>query len=210
MTQKGLAPILIVLILAFLVGGYLVYTNYKLPVFDRTNNRTKTTPSQTTQSSSSSNQTGNWKTYTHSDFIFKYPPELKEAKDCRGSGSGICFQSPEFDPTEGDFIAGTNKGQVLMISADSGNINNIADLHCEERNLYYANSCFYSTINNKSVLHLQGGIKENDKFIVTNELLYVQVDPNKIIQIGFFNSQEDAENQRKIFDQILSTFKFLD
>lgn len=72
--QKGVAPILIVLLIAVLgIGGYFVYQNYS----------TKTTPTPTPYStpqpsSSSTDETANWKTYENSKYGFsiKYPPEL--------------------------------------------------------------------------------------------------------------------------------------
>lgn len=88
--SKGFAPIFIVFILTIItvLGGVLVYTNYKSPVFDRTNNRTKSTPiPQTTQSpqpafipspaaSASSaletTDTSNWKVYRNDKYGFQY------------------------------------------------------------------------------------------------------------------------------------------
>lgn len=69
--EAGLAPILIAILIALGVGGYLVYTNYS-------NNRTKVTE-QTAQPSpvSTTDEIANWKTYTNAvyNFSFVYPQD---------------------------------------------------------------------------------------------------------------------------------------
>ena len=78
MNQKG-HVLLVVLLIAVAIGGYLLYTNYS-------NNRSKVTTSvvqQTTQPSPSpSDETANWKTYTNTKygFSFKYPSNLVVAE----------------------------------------------------------------------------------------------------------------------------------
>lgn len=66
MTQKGLVPILIVLILAALVGGYLVYQKQAKPT-------SYTQP--TIQPSPTADPTANWKTYKDSEigYMLEYP-----------------------------------------------------------------------------------------------------------------------------------------
>ncbi|MDP3974264.1 MAG: hypothetical protein Q8P92_05535 [Candidatus Daviesbacteria bacterium] len=79
MKQKGLAPILIVLLIAAAIGGYLIYAG-KI-------NLNKPTPQQTIQPSTTSDaspaptgavETANWKTYTNKEYRiqFKYPADL--------------------------------------------------------------------------------------------------------------------------------------
>lgn len=89
LNQKGLAPILIVLLIAVAagIGGYLFYTNYA-------QDRTKLTPPQTIQEttqttlqpspnptatnfgSTSSAEIANWKTYEGKNFLISYPDNL--------------------------------------------------------------------------------------------------------------------------------------
>ncbi len=79
MSQKGFAPILILIIIAVLIGGYLIYQNSQ--------NQSKTIPLPTPQltstptatpESTNSAETTNWKTYTNTDygFSFQYPSSL--------------------------------------------------------------------------------------------------------------------------------------
>ena len=70
MNQKGLAPILIVLILAVaLIGGYLIYQNQPKSI---------SSPQPTTQSSPTSDETVNWETYTDEFYQFNYPTHWKQ------------------------------------------------------------------------------------------------------------------------------------
>ena len=64
--QKGLAPILIVILIALAVGGYLYYQKQNKPT---------SVPQQNTQSSPTSNETIIWKTYKDSEigFMINYP-----------------------------------------------------------------------------------------------------------------------------------------
>ena len=70
--QKGVAPILIVFLIAILaVGGYFVYQNKTKPVPQNQPVTSQSTPTP------ASDETANWKTYKDSEtgFSFKYPGE---------------------------------------------------------------------------------------------------------------------------------------
>ena len=76
MSQKGLAPILIVLIIAALVGGYLIYQNQPKPT-PPSQPTTQPSPTPTTKPvPNGAAETANWKTYKNSNLglEFKYPP----------------------------------------------------------------------------------------------------------------------------------------
>lgn len=67
MKEKGLAPIIIVLLIALGIGGYLVYQN-----------QNKTTPIPPQQTEQAIDKTANWKLYTNKTYGYsiKYPPEF--------------------------------------------------------------------------------------------------------------------------------------
>lgn len=96
--QKGLVPVLIVIILAVLmVGGYLVYQNeirsdpypplnYQWAQLSNPKPKLSPSPFDVTHESTTSGETANWKTYTHDELgiTFSYPSEwgdIKEEKD---------------------------------------------------------------------------------------------------------------------------------
>lgn len=62
MNQKGLAPILIVLLIAAAVGGYLVYSG-KVDLNQKLTPAYRRPPDATTMSKSQNDETANWKTY---------------------------------------------------------------------------------------------------------------------------------------------------
>lgn len=83
--QKGLVPLLIIIILAALVGGYLVYQNQTKPTSQPV---PQTTPSPsdaspatgaggTSGAPNGDAETTNWKVYTNTEYkySFRYPPE---------------------------------------------------------------------------------------------------------------------------------------
>lgn len=76
--QSGLAPILIVILIALAVGGYFVYTNYSnlSRVISRDNQTKSTQSGQTTQTPTpTSDSVVDWKTYTNIELAYsiKYP-----------------------------------------------------------------------------------------------------------------------------------------
>lgn len=70
--QKGFAPILIILLIALAIGGYLFYSD-KIPLPQTTS---PLSPSAS-QEPNGSLETANWKTYTNTkyNFSFKYPSD---------------------------------------------------------------------------------------------------------------------------------------
>ncbi|MBI2330306.1 hypothetical protein HYU94_02870 [Candidatus Daviesbacteria bacterium] len=72
--QKGLTPILIVLLIALAIGGYFIYQKQTKPIFIP-----QPSPSPVTTSvASSSAETATWKTYINEDghYSIKYPSKI--------------------------------------------------------------------------------------------------------------------------------------
>ena len=92
--QKGLSPIAVVLIIAILLVGYLVYQN-----------QTKITQTPSAQSSTSNNEMATWKTFIKNDLTLKYPPNW-EANEFI---SEVAFTSGEQDKSKVYNIIGINK-----------------------------------------------------------------------------------------------------
>ncbi len=83
MFQKGLASILIVLLIAAAVGGYLVYSG-KISLPQK--QVTQTSKSDASPAPTGVDETANWKTYTNTKYGYsvKYPPDWSS-----GDGSFI-------------------------------------------------------------------------------------------------------------------------
>lgn len=121
MSQKGLAPIVIVVLIALGIGGYLVYQ-------DKVSNPSviNATPLPTVYPST--DETTNWKTHTNTKYSLEYPDNwiIKEA----GSGNQIRLFPPNTDP-EGIgykiWILVLNKNKGVNISDPVGAKEQIAN-----------------------------------------------------------------------------------
>lgn len=202
MNQKGLAPILIVLILAFLVGGYLVYQKQPKPT------PSPSAPSTTsyTPQPSPVNETANWKIYTSNKyrFSFKYNPDWKLTEQTNGA-----------DVTNNTTTVGLNHYFDISIKV-SDNINHKT---AEE----FINSSNITTASNVSKNPFSGSKKYTNGFINgiianwsngdDNLVEVVHATEIKIYEFKLLAGPNTGtlpnEEDQKIFDQILSTFKFL-
>ncbi len=199
--QKGLAPILIVLIVAALVGGYLIYTNYS-------NNRIKTvsqhqvSTSQTPQpipQASSSAETSNWKTYTNSQdkYMFNNPSnwKLKEEPIAKGESRTV-FLYTGSTVLDKDY-------QVVIIHVNDNSDN----LSIEDYVKKYRGDLGYSYTNlvvdnlPAKETALVGECDNNDTGIFIKKAI-------KIYEIIWGGCRGKKVN-RDIFNEFLSTFKFL-
>lgn len=90
--EAGLAPILIVVVITLAIGGYFIYNSYSKPKQIACTKEAKICPDGSSvgrvgpkcefslcpsseSTSSTSEETANWKTYTSADFTFKYPSD---------------------------------------------------------------------------------------------------------------------------------------
>lgn len=71
--QKGLAPILIILLIALGIGGYLIYQKQTKPVAVPQQTSEPTPVSASNSKSTNSAETANWKTYDNSKLSISYP-----------------------------------------------------------------------------------------------------------------------------------------
>lgn len=202
--KKGFAPIIILLgitIIAVLVGGVLVYTNYS-------NNQSKLNPQPTP--TSTSDETANWKTYTNKKygFSFKYPSNWVENEGKIEEKLGV-----------NGVNALTQKGIAVEVYENSGKLSALEFLDTifykdyNEEGLkglkeiymkqYQENSYLEPiAIDGKSATYIeQLTIPSGSK----GSGVWVAVKNN-----GFFLRGYPTEGTDEIFKQILSTVKFLD
>lgn len=191
----------VILLLAIVGGAYLLGTK---------NNNSKTvsqiTPTATATPTPTSDPTANWKTYTNPKYGYsiKYPADWIEQVKCRGGiavDDYICFKSPDFTEdqqpniTSGGLI--TIDGNSQGSSFTAGSIDNF----CQSRPLVTILECTQIKVDNISAIKRVGndqyediGIIKNGKFIISIRVEYTTSSKTQIL---------------KQFDQILSTFKFI-
>ena len=192
--QKGLAPILIVILIALAVGGYLVYQNQSKSVSPV---KTDTSPAPTgaTETANPDSIGANWKTYTNTQhgYSLKYPTTWDKL-ECDSKSLLIAILGPEVASTCATDAPGPLRITVTDgIKDPMGNIDpsfNVVD---------------------KNTINIDGE---------TGEWVYVEkVKPSpgadKIILVAVihagktytFNLSEVEEQEN--LNQILSTFKFI-
>jgi len=202
MTQKGLAPILIVLILAALVGGFLVYQNQSKPASVPT--------TLVTQPSPTPDETANWKTYKSAcGFSLQYPTDyqiLEQTPDCL---------SPLHSDYGGEIIK-----EGMLISSDNRktmiltilvNIKPKTQNFSEVINMYYKQ--YFSTEEERKVININGlqAVKSKvSKYVqgdnTPGDGQYVLIKKDEKLYLFMISTDE---GRLDIWDQILSTFKFL-
>lgn len=137
--------------------------------------------------------TAGWKTYSNTlaKFEIKYPAEWKE-KTSPSSGLPVFYSA---DEKEVLFYNFGPKGGMSM--------ENTIDNFCKGRHMKEVRRLF---LDNFPAVYCQDPTLDPNR--IFNQVL-VQKDDFQIEINGDF-AREDSENSLKIFDQILSTFKFLD
>lgn len=216
--QKGLAPILIVFLIAAAVGGYLVYTNYS-------NNRNKivsqqtvqSTPVPTSQNESSSSaasgapngaaETVNWKVQKGEYYEFKYPDSWvpKPAEFYRilsfgpNNNRNIWWVIDEnTHNNRPETLANGALGSLELLSRESITINQHPAIIQETKN--------------KIGIRIEAYIGE----VQSMENFFPEDGGPRLTKgtMSIFMEVRETDNtilneNRKIFNQILSTFKFI-
>lgn len=171
--QKGLAPILVVLLIVLAVGGYLLYQKQFKPAF---------TP-QSPPSPIASDETANWKTYTNNKYkySFKYPPSWISNEAALGDIVNFRFEGK--DSQYYFFVGSGGRGgpEADGIKGDNPKYGNVS----YSRRMWIKNDTPF--------------------FIVALPDKPYSVGGN--IEINF--PLTEADYYTKTFDQILSTFRFL-
>lgn len=199
MKQKGLAPILIVVLIAVALGGYLIYSQQTKPTPPLPKPAiVPQTPQATPVPSPIPNETTNWKTYTNTKegYSVGYPKEVSLEEDPYGYGIWLDEQilisvsqkswrnckgnCPTIDSIE-DIKIGNY--QAKRIQGRQGNMigspGKFQIIEIENRGKFYT-------------LRLQAIKKDNIPLSET-------ADPNT----------EISKDETNLFNQILSTFKFI-
>lgn len=198
-TERGFTPmvrlrspqVLIVIIVAVLaVGGYFVYTSLR---GGSETSDVAISPSPTPQPSPSpsdetvyteATRSANWKTYTHSNFTFKYPDNwYPENNPNYPGGNNVSFF---LVGTKADHGYGDHKGNEIFSFEFSEDDRSLEELKRE----YYQNA-----------VELMVGGKPAIK--TSFNLLIVKPSQNKNLNIA-----GGIEAAKSYLDQILSTFRF--
>lgn len=184
MRQKGLAPIVIVLIIAAVLGGYFIYQNQ---------NKSSTLPQQTSQSTpDSTHKAVDLKKYINSDYGFEisYPADWTIKEDNQGDFIPLTmrFKAPKSDSLVDIMITNQSleewKRTYRYEIMDDTQFNGMPALWATNKDLI--------------------GNREGGTYVVTTPK-----DTNRIVLITWFSDPTDPRKKNvEILKQIISTFKF--
>ncbi len=212
--QKGQILIWIIVggLVIVIAGGALFYTNYS-------NNRTKSfltpTVSQTPQPTPV-DETANWKTYTNNKYAFSlnYPPNWK-IEENMGSAIFFSIESPDYKFDDNNKV----EEQVTVGTKISFNILSSTGNYSEPKEGEIP-TLYFDTVNNKQIMDKISNItnitidgrkaaKYDLQRLFKEPLLRTRadiVDKTFVYRIEMMYVSPISKN---IFDDILSTFKFL-
>ncbi len=229
MTQKGFAPVLIVLLIAiFALGsGYFIYQKSQISKptqvactqeakicpdgssVGRTGPNCEFTACPIPQESTSSANTTNWKTYNNKTFLFKYPSngELVDLK----SASVIDIEAGSTPPY---FIFRMNIADNINHFSTNQVVEKMADDLRNNKNIPWGQSQADKTLQTMKKYtneEIQGLRLENfSEGYDTGFGVVVDATEDKIYTFSINNGNgEVGDSEEKLLDQILSTFKFL-
>ncbi len=214
--QRGFTPILIVVLVAVaLVGGYFLYTSLRANPAKPESVAISTAPvsvsTPTTKPESTfSAETTNWKTYTDASakYSFRYPNKWPLSKIPISKGCDTCLESVSFSEHYNYNSEDTTLAVILVFK--DGWVKNVKTLDdyikfikAEPTNVEIKET---KVGGEKAVSYkLSGGVQPLPviEYVTTrNRIWYV------IRLVDSIETNKNNVQNTKIFDQILSTFKF--
>lgn len=210
--QKGFTPIIILVILALVVGGYFAYQNVQLK---KSATQNQPTPAPLVSPSSTPDATANWKIFSdeQNGIEFKYP-QTWDAEKMLGWTFNVFLDDRSFEiptqPTEFMTLIGVAFNEFMNTET---NIKSYAEKTVEEAATRLKTYFFGQDVTEKDGLTVDGhkaiqldgilgpGMLEGQYFKYT----LIQMD-DKVLMVSL-NINRDFE---RIYDQILTTFKFLE
>ncbi|OGE45837.1 hypothetical protein A3B39_01245 [Candidatus Daviesbacteria bacterium RIFCSPLOWO2_01_FULL_37_10] len=211
--QKGLAPILIVILVAVLgIGGYFVYTSLRGGMYQTVRPDTAISPSTsptTATPTPSSDPTANWKTYQSANFSFKYPSNGV----VKNASSTIVFVSYQEDTKPYWTFSVSTTDNPMHLSTKQIVDKIVSDLKSNQNAPWAKSQADQMSDTMKAYTNGQiTGIKLQsfDEGYPQSFGRVVQATENKIYEfnIGDGSGGGVSDEDEKLFDQILSTFKF--
>lgn len=207
--QKGLTPIVVIVIIALLLGGYLLYQNQ--------NKQIVITPETPT---STNDETATWQTYTNSNegFSIKYPPDWK------------IFQPP-YDRNQTNYIIGFSKPLKEVSSQETDPViygisvyvfdpkgATSADEYIDNKLKEFQNPALGGITLSKRIKYSVGGVEGvwTEGFPSRSGTIEIYVLKNGKIYEFVLDPYDDSiaewrpEEFRSTFEKILNTVKFLD
>lgn len=196
LTQKGLAPIVIIILIAAAIGGFLVYSG-KINLKQETTTQIAQ-PTPTPDDSPVPNGTGEtvgWKTYNDekNGYSIRYPKEWN-----------LKSPSGQEDPTDLVLKNGLETINIIVFPTDKKTLAEwqefTKDKEGSSTKIIEQSSVTIDSIEAEKVVQ--------ESFQRSGQVTVTTVNNEKVYQIITIFSSTTKEMALKDFDQILSTFKF--
>lgn len=186
--QKGFVPILIVILLAALVGGYFAYTNSQTKT-PAPNSQPSPTPVDANPEPSGAGETTNWKIYNGSGYSIKYPDSLGYSFSTESGVNGGEVNVDKFSTSD-------EKSAIRIYSYKEDfepMVRILTDTNAEERIMVAGQLVPKITAKYQPLIHI-GPLQNNSNLF-------------KIVFVAASSSSTQKEDTNT-FNQILSTFRF--
>jgi len=211
-------PVILLVVISFLVIGLILIANKP----KGSNLPPTQIPISTVEPTPVPNPTENWKTYMNDKygFEFEYPDDLnnKCCEEYSDSLYGMAKVITLAQKLDTDFEGGAEIYNGLTISLALNKTNTPLDTFVEDQKIKNLQR-FYGEDQLKTALSkiktTRVGIAGQEGLLITNQpvlnidIIYLPIQNNKYF-ISIYKSEEHDKEFDKTFDQILSTFKFLD
>lgn len=197
MKQKGLAPILIVLLIALGIGGYLLYQKQQQTI------QAPPTPTSTFESTNSA-ETANWKTYANDkyNFSFKYPSNFSQVPIAQNTLEFTPVPWPSGEIGENELKKVGYGIGVLVSPTKKQTLKDLVDSYDR-----FKTRADYSkvptTIDNVSAYKLTDVAMD----FPTDAISLLKNSQEYFIYVKYYSLEKKIE-AKNVFDQIISTFKF--
>ncbi len=178
----------VLLLISVFVAGFFAYRTQNL-VKEIT--KLKSVPDPIAQASPTPDPTVDWKTYIDDEYSFKYPNDLSEGPATQA------FKTFGNSNNSSSLIVGEVENRISVTNND------------KFKNVSEYITVGYDNIISRSTLMLENKMVEKIKLKDEMLIVFLSADQKYFDYISFkSNSDTDNDTNQKLFEQILSTFKF--
>lgn len=214
--NKNTFLIIFLIILFFIASGTAGYALYQTTQLRKQINQLKTEDDQAgsrlptnSELTPSPNPTENWETFTNQNLklSFKYPHNFffKESP----SKKTIFLDTQNFEVPEsfGGPLTPMQIGEMISTKTKQETIT-------EHQNMFVNPKVEKLTVDDLAAIEISGIVKQKDRYAHLGGSDYttvlIPIDDSHYINVNLYEFNQKPRFSKKIFDQIISTFKFLD
>lgn len=204
MSQKGFAPIVIVLLITLSLGGYLIYSKSQSKPAIQPIPQPSSSPTASNPAPTGAGETASWKKITFNKLNFKVPPVYNSGYLNSGSVLAIDPQPIPKTPSYGDFTPAFSIDLIKNKTLDQVKQEFLSKSGYTNKEVSNISIDSMSGLKMTKTLPAGQDVKDHhiyDVYLAIGQDLY---------HFHSFDLHISQQDQQKYFDQILSTFKFIE